>query len=61
MLVSQTVRGLLRIIYKRDRKFEFVQHLGHEPGGLLIWAEKQGLIAHAAMVGTPVCTSKLLM
>jgi hypothetical protein len=42
-------------------KVQIAQHLGHEASVSFIRAEKQGLEAHNGMVGTLVCSSKLLM
>lgn len=44
-----------------DRKLKLAEDLGHNLRSFFIWAEKQGLVAHSRMVGTPVCTGKLLM
>ena len=40
MLVGKLLGGRLRIIREGDRKLKLAQHLGHEPGSLLLGAEK---------------------
>src|SRR5262245_11091249 len=52
MFVGQPLDRRLGIIRERDLKLQLAEHLGHEPGGLLLGAEKQRLIAHNRMVGT---------
>ena len=42
-------------------KFQLAEDLRHNLRSFLIWAEKQRLVAHDGMVGTLVCSGKLLM
>ena len=50
-------KGLKRKLY---RKLKLAQNLRDQSRSGLIWTEKEGFVAHIAMVGTLVLTGKLL-
>lgn len=59
-LVSQLLNRDKRFKRKLDRKLKLAQDLRDQARGVLIRTEKEGFVAHTAMVGTLVLTGKLL-
>jgi hypothetical protein len=60
VLVGQFLDRCERLVRDFDGKFQLAEDLRHNLRSFLIWAEKQRLVAHDGMVGTVVCSSKLL-